>query len=83
MQLCCCAAAVADPNGVMQVAAGCKTTSHVRCELEGPGACCYSDGEGEHVLLWCCSILVQKHLDSDFYAVSNLNINIDLNFSGT
>jgi len=43
VQLCFCAAAVAvaDSNALVQVAAGFKTTSHVRCVLDDPGACCY------------------------------------------
>ena len=49
VQLCCCAAAVADAKRFDASCSWLENKQHVICVLDGPGACCYSDGEGDHV----------------------------------
>ena len=59
-------------TSLTQVAAGWKTSSHVRCVLDDPGACCCSDGEGDHVFWWCCSVLASSEakLESNTCAIA-------------
>ncbi len=64
LQLCCC---FADPNYLMQFAAGCKTCSHVRCVLDAPGTCRW----------WrqSCRLIVLQHTGQE----ANLDLKVHVN----